>query len=227
MPHVFPTPSHLSFPRPAAGRDRAQAGGITILVALMMLVFLTLTAVGMCRNSFREVIISGTTRQGFEVRDAADSGMAWSIFWQDSQNQASATGTALNLTTLMASLRQNDTLSGIPFDPNINPANPNANYPYNPANPPKPPTDLTFPAPAPGSTLGLSVALTRMGKLPITDMSQGAGTGAFTPAAGSETKQAPDLWAVRSDAQLTVGSGLGKTVFRHSKECWTSTPVAN
>jgi hypothetical protein len=34
----------------------SQSGGITILVALMLLVFLTIVAVGMSRNSFREVV---------------------------------------------------------------------------------------------------------------------------------------------------------------------------
>jgi len=60
-----------------------------------------------------------------------------------------------------------------------------------------------------------------MGKLPVTDISQGSGSGAFTPASGGPLRQAPDLWAVRSDAQVQQGS----VTFIHAKEAWISTPV--
>jgi hypothetical protein len=46
-------------------------------------------------------------------------------------------------------------------------------------------------------------------------------TGAFAPAQGSVSKQAPDLWALRCDAQYKVGS----VTFRHAKEAWLTTPV--
>ena len=66
-----------------------------------------------------------------------------------------------------------------------------------------------------------------MGKLPIMNMSQGTGPASFSPAQGTESKQAPDLWALRSDSQVQVGSGLLATRFFHSKEAWISTPVSN
>ena len=202
--------------QPASHRSGAETGGITILVSLMMLVLLTLAAVGMSRNSFREVVISGTARQGVLARNAADSGIEWAIYWQDPGNQLAATGSALSLATEMNTLIQNELLSGVAYDPISQSA-------YNPKNLPSPPADLTFAAPMPGSTLGLTVGLTRMGKLPITDMSQGVGTGAFTPATGSEVKQASDVWAIRSDSQLTVGS----TTFTSAREGWVSTPATN
>jgi hypothetical protein len=70
---------------------------------------------------------------------------------------------------------------------------------------------------------GFTVGVTRMGKLPVTNMSQGAGAGAFTPAAGGSMLQAPDLWAVRSEAQVKpAGASI---TFTYTKEAWVSTPV--
>jgi hypothetical protein len=194
-----------------------QKGGITIMVALALLVFITLIATGMSRNSFREVVISGTARQGSVVRNAADSGVEWSIYWMDTFNAAGApaTVTSAKLNNLKNQLLADPTLSGLSFDPMAS-----ALTRYDPASLPAPPADLLFPSAA-GTTQGFTVGLTRMGKLPIADMSQGTGPGAFTPAQGSESKQAPDLWAVRSDAQYKVGS----VVFKHAKEAWITTPV--
>lgn len=191
----------------------SETGGITILVALMMLVFITLVATGMSRNSFRDVVASGTTRQGAMARNAADSGIEYSVFWLDPANAATAAGTAQNLDKLQTYLLQDETLSGVPYDPNSK-----ALY-----NNPAPPSDMTFTTSVAGSTLGYSIALTRMGKMPIADMSQGSG--GFTPAAGTESKQAPDLWAVRSDAQLQYGTGAFGLTFYHCREAWITTPV--
>jgi len=60
-----------------------------------------------------------------------------------------------------------------------------------------------------------------MGKLPVMGMSQGSGQGAYTPAAGTAIPQAPDLWSVRSDAQVQQGG----VTFVHAKEGWISTPA--
>jgi hypothetical protein len=60
-----------------------------------------------------------------------------------------------------------------------------------------------------------------MGKLPIVNMSQGTGSGGFTPASGGPLLLAPDLWAIRSDAQVNQGS----VTFIHAREVWVSTPV--
>ena len=197
----------------------SQAGGITILVALMLLVFLTIVAVGMSRNSFREVVNSGTSRQGAQVRNVADSGVEWGIFWMDIANSGAAvTGsTAQSLTQLKSALLGDPSYSGRPYDASS--ATPTA---YDVTDTHALPADLSFPV-INGMTPGYSIALTRMGKLPITDTSQGSGSGAYAPAQGNENKTAPDLWAIRSDGQLS--SGLLGNTFIHSKEAWITTPV--
>ncbi|MBL0210581.1 MAG: hypothetical protein IPQ13_06655 [Holophagaceae bacterium] len=197
-----------------------QTGGITILVALALLVLLTIAAVGMSRNSFREVVISGTSRQGAMVRNTADAGVEWSIYWLDLANAPSATLTSLKLQALKNSLLLDDTKSGRAWD-----VIGGAAVPYT-----TPPSVTSLPADQIFSTVadnsqGFSVALTRMGKLPITDTSQGTTQAGFTPAQGGVSKQAPDLWAVRSDGQLQVGTGVLAPTFLHSKEAWITTPV--
>ena len=58
---------------PTAKGSSSQRGGITIIVTLMLLVLLTISAVAMSRNAFREVVISGTTRQGSMVRNMPEA----------------------------------------------------------------------------------------------------------------------------------------------------------
>ncbi len=201
---------------PERSERKGESGGITILVTLMLLVFITLTAVGMSRNSFREVVISGTARQGSLARNVADSGMEWSIYWLDDKNALSATaGAATNLGVLKTYLNQQPSLSGKAWDL-MSPGNL-----YTPGSH----TAVTLPSistPAGTSmTQAFTAGLTRMGKLPITDVSQGVGSGAFAPATGAQNVLAPDLWAFRADAQVTVQS----VTFIHAKELWVSTPI--
>lgn len=196
--------------------QRTQQGGMTILVALMLLVLLTIAAVAMARNSLREIATTGFSRQGAMARNVADSGLEWSIHWMDMQNgaQAPSSSAAANLTQLKATLLQDPTLAGVAWDL----ASPSAGVEYNPTTTTQ--TGLTLTSAgsaAQASTLGL----TYMGKLPVVGMSQGAGTGAYTPAAGGAAQQAPDLWAVRADAQVVQGG----VTFTHAKELWVSTPV--
>ena len=200
-------------------RTHGESGAITILVALMLLVLLTIAAVGMSKNSFREVVISGTTRQGAMVRNAADAGIEWTLYWMDSANAGSVTNTGVNLRTLQATLLASDSLSGQPYDVVTQ-------APY--TGPPAVsgiPADQQIPAPA-ANTEGFTISLIRMGKLPITDMSQGTAQGTYTPAQGGVAKQAPNLWSVRSDSQLQVGGGVFAPTFIHAKEAWITTPVA-
>lgn len=198
--------------------SHAQKGGITILVALSLLVLLTIAAVSMSRNSFREVVISGTSRQGAMTRNTADAGIEWSVYWLELKNAPSAPGTGAELVALKQTLLLNNTMAGKPYDV------------YSKALYSGPPSisglqaDQTFTT-VPGTTQGFSIALTRMGKLPITDMSQGITQGTFGPAKGGINLQAPDLWAIRSDAQVQVGTGVLAPNFLHSKEAWISTPV--
>jgi hypothetical protein len=201
---------HRTLTRP---RSHPQAGGITIVVALLMLVLLTVVSLAMARNSLREVVIAGTAREGGLVRNAADSGIEWSVFWMDPANTSGAAGTALGLITLMTTLLQDDSLSGVPYDPVTQAV-------YDTSSPPAAPSDLSFS----GTSAGCAVALTHMGKLPITDTGQTAG-GGYAPASGATSRAAPDLWALRSDAQYTVGTGSAASVFRSAREAWISTPV--
>lgn len=200
----------------------AQSGGITILVALMMLVLLTVGAIGMSRNAFREVVVAGTVRQGAMTRNVADSGIEWSIFWLHQDNTNAPTATATALKNLQIQLLQDPTLAGRPHDPTTGGI-------YTPSAPPAVPADLRLPdvtsSTGQVSTLGYTLGLTRMGKLPVTDMSQTADASGFRPASGGEIKQAPDLWAVRSDALVKVGTGSLAPTFIHGKEAWISTPV--
>lgn len=199
-------------------KRNGEAGGITILVALMLLVFITLTAVGLSRNSFREVVISGTARQGALARNVADSGIEWSIFWMTDKNKPFAAGSASKLIQLQAALLRGEVTPGRAWDVT------NASSPtlYNPSSASAAVTlDPITTAAGTTMTQAFAAGVTNMGKMPITDMSQGVGAGTFTPAAGTVSKQAPDLWAVRTDARV----GVGAVTFVHAKELWVSTPV--
>ena len=205
-------------PRPAT-RSHGQTGAITIMVALMLLVLLTIAAVSMSRNSFREIVSSGFSRQGAMADSVAESGLDWAVYWLDPGNTPSAANpSAVNLIALKQSLKMDDTLEGLPKT--ITDTSGGTNYVFSPGST-TPTADLSWTGPS-SVTEGYTIGLTRMGKLPVTGMSQGAGAGAFTPAAGTVNTQAPDLWAVRADAQVVQGN----VTFYHGKEAWITTPVA-
>ena len=192
-----------------------QTGGITILVALMMLVLLTIAAVGMSRNSFREIVTSGFSRQGAMARNVADSGIEWSIHWIDIQNgKVATTGEAQKMVTVAEALLHNSTLQGVAKD--IDGGTPTATSKYTPGGTLQ--ADLKVPGPT-GVTQGFTVGLTLMGKSYPKDTS--FGPGGLTLAPGAPVKLAPDLWAIRSDAQVKQG----EVTFIHAKEAWVSTPV--
>ena len=201
-------------------RDLGQpeAGGITIIVALMLLVLLTIAAVGMSRNSLREIVTSGFTRQGAMTRNVADSGIEWSIYWIYSENAKAATGTmAPKLAALKTAFGLDFGLAGVAKD--VNSSNPSAPSNYAPGGSLDP--DFTLPSPTGVTAQGYTLGMTAMGKLPIVDTSQGSGSGAFAPGSGKKNLNAPDLWAIRSDAQVIQGG----ITFIHAKEAWISTPV--
>ena len=195
--------------------QRPQRGGITILVALMLLVLLTIAAVAMARNSLREIASAGFGRQGAMARNVAESGLEWSIHWLDLQNAAVApSGAAANLNLLKSSLLLDPSKAGKTWDL----ASTSAGVEYNPKTTTQ--AGLTLTA-TDSTTQASTLGLTYMGKLPVAGLSQGVGTGAYTPAAGGAAPQAPDLWALRADAQVVQGSAT----FVHAKELWVSTPV--
>jgi Tfp pilus assembly protein PilX len=197
-----------------------ELGGTTILVALMMLVFITITAVGLSRNSFREVVTSGTARQGAMAQNVADAGIEYAIFWMDpgNANNAAAPTSAKNLYTLTQNLLMNPGQAGLAWD--ATDASGATSYTAGAH------TAVTLPSVTTngGTTIAqtYSAAVTRMGKLPITDQSQGVGSGAYTPSQGNVNLLAPDLWAFRIDSQVTIAG----VTFNHAKEAWVSTPVS-
>lgn len=64
----------------------SETGGITILVVLTLLALLTVAAMGMSRNSLREVMIVGASRQAANVRQAADAGLDFAVLWANPNN---------------------------------------------------------------------------------------------------------------------------------------------
>lgn len=203
--------------RACASRPSRERGGVTILVALSMLVLLTVLAMGSSRNSLRDVVISGTMRQGAMARNVADSGIEWSLHWMHDDNGQAAKDSALQLRTMKNALLMDGSKSGIARELySSDPSNPDVYKPLEGVEKP----DLELKG-VKDHRQFFTMGITRMGKLPVTDSSQGIGPGTYTPAAGGEAKQAPDLWAIRSDGKVVVG-GL---TFRHAKEAWISTPV--
>jgi hypothetical protein len=179
----------------------------------MLLVFLTITALGMSRNSFREVVVSGTTRQGSMVSNVADSGVEFGILWiQPASQRAATSGSSADKFQTLATNLKTGELFGLPY--NLD------GTAYTASNTATPPADLQVPA---GSGNGFNLALTAMGKMPMTNQSQtvgSSGTG-YTPGAGNLALTAPDLFAVRSDGVVNVGG----VTFLHSKEAWISKPA--
>lgn len=180
----------------ARALSHPEAGGITILVTLMLLVLLTITAMALSRNAIRELIVSGVSRQGTEAREIADSGLDYTIYWmiqqQDNRPAVSSTVTTgyQGLINVMDKLRTNPQLGGQ----------------YNAVG-----TDssMTY-SPAPGKTGTFDLQVLLMGKLPIVLTSQ------------IDERLKPDLWAIRSNGSITYSGGM---TFRNSREMWVSTSI--
>ncbi|HJV23279.1 MAG TPA: hypothetical protein VJ570_11310 [Holophagaceae bacterium] len=126
----------------------SQTGGVTILIVLSLLVLLTVTAIGMSRNSLREMMIVGTSRQAASVRQAADTGIEFAILWSDPQNKATGGG-GLAFQQKMRWLLENPEHQG---EPQSLPAGSN--------------TDMTLLATADQSQF-FDLKLLRLGKLPL------------------------------------------------------------
>lgn len=182
--------------RNARSLAHPEAGGITIVVSLMLLVLLTVAAVAMSKNALREMIISGTSRQGAEVRALADSGLEYSIYWmiQERENRPTINPTASTgyqgLIATMDTLRNQPELGGSYYLVGTS-------------------SDMTV-VPTPGKTGTFDLWMLRMGKLPIVLTSQ------------IDERLKPDLWAIRSNGLLDYG---GATQFQHSREIWVSTSI--
>ena len=194
----------------------AQKGGATILVVLTLLVLLTVAALSMSTNSIKEIQSTAFIRQGAMAKNVADSGIEWSLYWIDLTISDSFPGqSAKDFINLKHALASDNSRSGRSWNLSGNPYRPGGT-PTDDQMPKYPGVEQIF-------TLGYTIGLTRMGKLPVTDMSQGTGVSAYTPAAGGNNPLAPDLWAVRSDAQ--VRPAQSSIIFSHAREAWISTPT--
>jgi hypothetical protein len=58
-----------------------EQGGITILLALVLLTMLGAMVFGLGRDSLREIAITGNESIGRKAAEAADSGIDWTIMW--------------------------------------------------------------------------------------------------------------------------------------------------
>ena len=99
-------------------RHPDQEGGIAILVVLMLLVLLTISALGMSKNAFRSAIAAGTLREAHQAENVADAGLEWTVYWMgaDTNNpvkRAAPASGALAIQNQMAALEAAGTY-GIP-----------------------------------------------------------------------------------------------------------------
>lgn len=81
-------------PLPAIpSRLRRQRGGMTIVMALILLVVLSLAAFSLSRNAIRELTTSGHLIQGDKASQAADAGLDWFMVWSLPANTSLAYST--------------------------------------------------------------------------------------------------------------------------------------
>lgn len=97
----------MSFPRTSRSGEH---GGITILLALVLLTMLGAMVFSLGRDSLREIAITGNESLGRKASEAADSGIDWAIMW----------GQGNGATTDQTAVRQAiDTLSYAIADANL------------------------------------------------------------------------------------------------------------
>lgn len=177
-----------------------EKGGITILVALMLLTLLTVTAIGMSRGSLRETMFLAAARQSHDIREVADSGVEWAIEWMDPKiwpDEFEKGASANPLVAKAMSVVKDETLMGTIME--VSSA--------------KSADRMVFPART-GDVSGIErkfdAQLSYMGRLPITDVSV------------MDKRIYPLLWMVRARGQVTLPGGMK---FRHDREAWISTPL--
>ncbi len=190
-------------PHTSRKQRRNEAGGVAIVVVLMLLVLLTISAIAMSRNALRESIVLGFMRQGSDVRNVADSGLEWSLYWMDERmidNRPQPEAGAKALRDLALKLSNDVSLQGTPH-----PLPAKADMVQNAGGTPERQFDFS---------------VIRMGKF----------TPAYTSMAPQGVTEGltgysaifPDLWSVRANGSLVYPHG-GPT-FRHSREVWSTQP---
>ena len=189
-------------PEPMRKSRAREAGAITILVTLMLLVLLTVWAVAMSKNALREVIITGTSRQGAQVRNLADTGLDWSIYWMTDDTSyaraAPATGTGAKALRDQKAAMVASAQTGI-LSPVISTA------------------DMKTSATGVNPVQRFELFATYMGNIPL-NYTQGTVTKTSIDAKSPATVQ---LWSVRSDGYVEYTGG---PTFVHRREAWFTLP---
>jgi Tfp pilus assembly protein PilX len=179
-----------------------EAGAVTILVTLMLLVLLTVWGVAMSKNALRETIISGTARQAAQVQNLSDSGLEWSIFWiMDDINKARpdpAVGTGAKALRDARDYLVANQLTGV-------------------ATAAISTTDMTISAAGDNPTQRFEMSLTYMGN-PRVKLTQSEIRASSISAASPNTVQ---LWSVRADGYMEYAGG---PTFLNRKEAWFTVP---
>lgn len=68
----------------------AQLGGMTIVMALVLLAIMSLAAFSLSRNAIRELSTTGHLIQGDKASEASDAGLDWFIVWSHPDNMTLA-----------------------------------------------------------------------------------------------------------------------------------------
>ncbi len=77
---------------PESRRSR-ERGGMTIMVALVLLVVMSLAAFSLSRNTIRELATTGHVIQGDKASEASDAGLDWFMVWSHPDNMIAAYAT--------------------------------------------------------------------------------------------------------------------------------------
>lgn len=73
-----------------SSRAKAQRGGMTIVMALVLLAIMSLAAFSLSRNAIRELATTGHLIQGDKASEASDAGLDWFIVWSHPDNMTLA-----------------------------------------------------------------------------------------------------------------------------------------
>ncbi len=155
---------------------RSEAGGVTILVVLTLLALLTVAAMGMSRNSLREIMIVGSSRQAANVRQTADAGLEFAVLWSNPSNTPVGASSS-DYQTQARLLLQNQELQGT----------------YQSVSGGAPTTDTILYENA-DYRQAFNLQLLRLGKLPAAKTSV------------PDERLFNDLWVVRSSGVVTAGT---------------------
>lgn len=92
----------------------SQTGGITILVALVLLSIMTVAAMSMSQNTLRELAITGNESTGRKAAESADSALDWVLIWSNPNAASSILASTDPITGANTSTLVTTTLPGAP-----------------------------------------------------------------------------------------------------------------